>query len=193
MAARGGMCAWGVVVVCAGLWAQAQPAAQGSTAEFIMSGTSTVRGWSCPARGAVTITAGTSGQAVPGFPSGISSATIRVPVKAIECEEPDMRVHLQEALNEPANPEIVYQLEQYTLSGSNAATTKGQLTVAGVTRPVDINVKLVSASGSTRVVGEISIDLTTFSVTPPTLWLGMLKVGKDVRVRFDVVLPSSSP
>ena len=35
--------------------------------------------------------------------------------------------------------------------------------------------------------------MTEFAVTPPTLWLGMLKVGKVVRVRFDAVLqPSES-
>ena len=32
------------------------------------------------------------------------------------------------------------------------------------------------------------IDLTDFSVAPPKLWRGLLKVGKVVRVQFDAVL-----
>jgi hypothetical protein len=40
-----------------------------------------------------------------------------------------------------------------------------------------------------RTVGETSIDMTQFSVAPPVIWQGLLKVGKDVRIRFDAVLP----
>jgi hypothetical protein len=179
------------LVFCAGLCVQAQPAAQGSPPTFIVSGTSTVRAWSCPAQGGIKVTPGKSSPPVPGFPNGVQTVAITVPLKAIECEEKEMNDHLREALNEKAYPAIVYQLDQYTLAGDNAAKATGRLTIAGVTRPISLDVKLTPSSQGVRAVGETTIDMTQFKVTPPNLWLGMLKVGKDVRIRFEAVLPPS--
>jgi len=96
MSARVGTIASLAVVFCAGVCVRAQ--AQDSAPRFTISGTSTVRAWSCPAQGVLKITPGKSSPPVPGFPNGVQSATITVPVKAIECEEEQMREHLREAL-----------------------------------------------------------------------------------------------
>ncbi len=191
MSARARMIPSGVMVCCAGLLMQAPVAAQDSAAQFTLSGTSTVRAWSCPAQGIMKVTPGTSSEPVPGFPTGVQTVAITVPVLAIECEEEDMRQHLREALNEPAHPEIVYQLEQYTLTGNDTAQTKGTITIAGVTRPIEFDVRLTPSSQGVRSVGETTINMTDFNITPPSLWLGMLNVGEMVRVRFEAVLPPS--
>ncbi len=172
---------------CAGACARAQ--AQDSAPRFTISGTSTVRAWSCPAQGVLKITPGKSSPPVPGYPTGVQSATITVPVKAIECEEEQMREHLRDALKEKTYPQIVYQLLQYTMSGPDAARATGKMTINGVTKPIDFDVKLVSSAQGVRTVGETSIDMTQFNVAPPVIWQGLLKVGKDVRIRFDAVLP----
>jgi hypothetical protein len=177
-----------VMVVCPGFFVQAQPAAQDSAPRFTISGTSTVRAWSCPAQGVIKVTPGRSSQPVPGFPTGVQTVAITVPVKAIACEEKEMTEHLREALKEKAYPEIVYQLVQYTLTGNDAAKTTGKMTITGVTKPIEFDVKLVPSPQGVRTVGETSIDMTQFNLTPPTLWLGAMKVGKVVRVRFDAVL-----
>ncbi len=191
MSARARMIPSCVMVFCAGFLMQAQLAAQDSAPQFTLSGTSTVRAWSCPAQGIMTVTPGRASEPAPGFPTGVQTVAITVPVKAIECEEEDMREHLREALNEPTHPEIVYQLEQYTLTGNNTAQTTGTITIAGVTRPIQFDVRLTPSSQGMRSVGETTIDMTEFNITPPSLWLGMLNVGKIVRVRFEAVLPPS--
>lgn len=181
-----------VAVMCTPFRAQAQPAAQDSAPHFTVSGTSTVRNWSCPADGGVAkVTPGKSAPAVPGFSGGLQSLTLTVPVKAIACEEEKMVEHLRTALKEKLNPDIVYQLVQYTLTGPDSAATTGKITIAGVTRPVAFPVKLVSSPQGLRVSGETSIDLTQFAIAPPVIFEGLLKVGKDIRVRFDAVLPPS--
>jgi len=186
MRARVGGLALTAVVLCGGVCARAQ--AQDPGPRFTISGTSTVRAWSCPAQGALKITPGKSSPPVPGFPTGVQSATITVPVKAIECEEEQMREHLREALKEKTFPQIVYQLVQYTMTGPDAAKATGKMTITGVTKPIDFDIKLVPSAQGVRTVGETSIDLTQFNVAPPVIWQGLLKVGKDVRIRFDAVL-----
>ena len=118
----------------------------------------------------------------------MQTVTITVPVKAIACAEEDMVEHLRETLDEPAHPEIICQLERYTMTGNNMATTTGTITIAGVTRPIEFDVRLVSSPDGVRSEGETLIDMTDFSITPPQLSLGMLKVGKVVRVQFDALL-----
>jgi YceI-like protein len=164
---------------------------QGAAPHFIISGTSTVRSWSCPADGIAKAVSAKSLPAVPGFPHGLQRVEVRVPVKAIACEEPLMIEHLREALNEKAHPEIVYEMTEYTLAGADTAQTAGTLTITGVTKPISLTLKLSPAPNGLRGVGETTIDLTQFSVTPPVIFQGLLKVGKDVRIRFDAVLQSS--
>ena len=96
--------------------------------------------------------------------------------------------HLRDAMKEKAYPDIVYRLTDYTLTGSDAAQANGTLTIAGVTKPVKIDVRLSPASQGIKVAGDTTIDMTQFGVTPPVIFEGLLKVGKDVRIRFDAVL-----
>ena len=188
MSMRAGVIALCATVLWTGFLWEAAPAAQDSAPTFTISGTSTVRRWSCPATGTMTITPGGSAEAAPGFPEGVQSVTITVPVKAIVCPEEDMIEHLRETLDEPAHPNITYTLERYTMTGRDSATATGTIAIAGVTQPIECDVRLVESPDGVRTEGETQIDLTDFSGAPPELWRGLLKVGKMVRVQFTAVL-----
>jgi transcription elongation factor len=187
MLARRGISVLIVTVACAALVAQARLVGQ-STATVTISGTSTVRNWSCPVEAAVKLTPGKPGDAVPGFPSGLQTVAFTVPVKAIECDNDTMNEHLRTALKEKTYPQIAYRMKAYTMAGSGAATVAGLLTIAGVTRPVTFDVKLTPSAAGVRSQGETNIDMTQFGVTPPKVLLGQLIVGKMVRVKFDAML-----
>lgn len=191
MSARAGIISLCATVLYAGFFLEAQPAAQDSAPTFTISGTSTVRRWSCSGTGMMKVTPGGSGEAAPGFPNGVQTVTITIPVTAIACPEEEMVEHLRATLDEPAHPEIIFQLERYTMTGNNMATTTGTITIAGMTKPIAFNVRLVSSPDGVRSEGETLIDMTDFSITPPQLWRGMLKVGKVVRVQFDALLQPS--
>ncbi|MBI3491162.1 MAG: YceI family protein [Acidobacteria bacterium] len=190
MLARVGVMALLMAIFPARFSIQAQ-SARDPAPHFIISGTSTVRAWSCPAQGVTKVIAGKSSQPVPGFPHGVQTVEVRIPVKAIACEDAMMVEHLRDALNEKTYPEIVYQMTEYTLTGADTAQANGKLTITGVTKPIRLDVKLSPSSNGVRSVGETSIDLTQFSIVPPVIWQGLLKVGKDVRIRFDALLPPS--
>ncbi|MBZ5559986.1 MAG: YceI family protein [Acidobacteriia bacterium] len=185
MLARRGIALVFVTMSCA-VFAQTPPA--GNTATVTISGTSTVRNWSCPVEAAVKVTPGKPGAAVPGFPDGLQMVAFTVPVKAIECDNDTMNDHLRTALKEKTYPQIAYKMKQYTMAGNNAAKVDGQLTIAGVTRPVSFDVRLTPSANGIRSQGETNIDMTQFAVTPPKVFLGQLVVGKMVRVKFDATL-----
>lgn len=72
--------------------------AQQPNLDFTVSGTSTIRGWTCTVKGTMTVTPGPGGGvAMPGFASGVKSATVRVPVKAFTCPNAEMTEHLMQA------------------------------------------------------------------------------------------------
>ena len=188
MSARVGIVSLTLLVLCAGFLLQAQPAAQSPSASVTILGTSTIRGWSCPAEGAIEVTAGGSSAPVPGLATGVQAVKLTVPVAAIECPEEEMIEHLRDAMAAEEYPEIVYELEEYTLTGDTTAETSGTITIYGVTNPIAFEVSLEPSPQGVRSVGETEIDMREFSITPPTLWLGLLKVGPMVRVRFDTML-----
>src|SRR5262245_58188747 len=89
-------------------------AAQQPNVDFTVSGTSTIRGWTCTVKGVMAATPG-SGKAAPGFPGGVQAATVTVQVKNFQCPEEEMKQHLLEAMKPDKFPEIVYKLEKYEM------------------------------------------------------------------------------
>ena len=181
-------------IVAALVWAAVSVTtlvAQTSVAQFSISGTSTVRSWTCTAKSALEIEPGNSGDPVPGFSNGVAGATIVVAVAEIVCPEEDMMEHLQEAMEEPEYPEISYRLEEYTFKSDDTAEASGTMTIHGTSQPITFDIRLESKGDGVRGVGETSIDMTEFGVEPPSVWLGMLNVGEVVTIKFDALLPAA--
>lgn len=177
-----------VLVLTVGVIVLASAFVRGQNAppRFEISGTSTVRGWTCPVDGAMSVTPG-GGAAIPGFSDGVQSLTLTIKVNEIECPEERMKEHLQEAMEASAHPEIVYELDQYSVTGDTAQAS-GTLSVHGVSKPIALEVQLVESADGHRGIGATEIDMTDFGVMPPSLWGGLLNVGELVQVEFDLLL-----
>jgi polyisoprenoid-binding protein YceI len=185
MSRRAGTAPGATFAVCLGLAALARPSsAQEPGVEFTVSGTSTVRGWTCSARGVVAVTPATAGaQAVPGFPTGVQAATVTVPLRAFACPNDEMTQHLREAMKADTFPEIVYRLEKYEVAGTQAQAT-GTMTITGVSQPLSFPVTLKAAGKGVQVEGNTRLDMTKFGVDPPVVFLGLMKVGPQIRIEF---------
>jgi polyisoprenoid-binding protein YceI len=173
--------------LCAGLAVvMARPAAaQSSNVEFNVSGTSTIRGWTCSASGVLALTSGTgsSQPPAPGFANGLQTATVTVPVKGFKCPNDEMTQHLLEAMKADKFSEIVYRLEKYEVTGGQVQAT-GTLTITGVTQPVIVPVALKASAQGVQIEGSTRLDMTKFGVEPPVVMLGLLKVGPQIRIEF---------
>jgi polyisoprenoid-binding protein YceI len=96
-----------------------------------------------------------------------------------------------EAFNSDKNPTIQYRLTNTKITGSGEYTVvaNGQLTMAGVTRPVELTAKAkVLSNGDVQIVGSRKLNMKDFSMTPPTAMMGTIKVGEEVTVTFDITL-----
>ena len=163
--------------------------AQGPVPRFEISGTSTVRGWTCPVDGAMSVTPG-GGVPIPGFKDGVQSVTLTIQVDEIACPDEQMTEHLQDAMEAPSHPDIVYELDEYAVSGDTAQAS-GTLSVHGVTKPISLEIDLVESADGYRGVGETEINMTDFGVTPPSVWGGLLNVGERVQVSFEFPLAAN--
>lgn len=158
--------------------------AQQSNLDFTVSGTSTIRGWTCTVKGTMTVTPGPGGgPAVPGFANGVKSAKVTVPVKAFTCPNAEMTEHLMQAMKPDQFPEIVYQIDKYELAGDRAQAT-GTMTIQGRSQPLALPVVVKASGPGVALEGNTRLDMTTYGVEPPVVMLGMLKVGPQIRIEF---------
>jgi polyisoprenoid-binding protein YceI len=178
---------WRATTLAIGLTILARPAlAQQPNVDFSVSGTSTIRGWTCTVKGVMAATPG-SGKAAPGFPNGVQTASVTVQVKNFQCPEDEMRQHLFDAMKPDKFPEIVYKLEKYDMAGAQAQAT-GSITIGGVTAPITFPIVLKSAPEGVQIEGDTRLDMTKFGIEPPVVMLGMLKVGPQIRIAFKGVI-----
>ena len=189
MSIRTGVIPGRALVLCAGLvLLQANSAAaQQTNVEFNVSGTSTVRSWTCTVKGVLAVTPGSGALAAPGFPNGVQTATLTVPVISFTCPEQEMRQHLMDVMKPDKFPTIVYRLEKYDVSGARAQT-KGTITIGGVTAPAEFSIALKTSPEGVQIDGNTRIDMTKFGIDPPVVMLGLLKVGPQVRIEFKGVV-----
>ena len=159
-----------------------QPLEPSSTLK--VEGTSTVRSWSCAAKSIESVVAVQEGAAVASLVKG---ATVTVPVAQLDCGNGTMNEHMRKALKADENSNIVFKLADYTLNGATA-DLNGELTIAGQTKPIQIPATVVEEGPAVRVKATKVIDMTQWSVKPPSLMLGTMKVRPSVTVTFDVVL-----
>ena len=122
----------------------------------------------------------------------LETVDLTFPVGAIECGNDKMNDHLRDALQADSHPEIRYGLSTYDIAGAESGvevSADGSLMIAGTEQPIRMAVTVVRDDhGGIRVRGEQEVDMTDFGVSPPSLMLGVLKVGEVVTVRFDVPL-----
>jgi YceI-like domain len=163
-------------------WLSLPAAAQQPNIDFTVTGTSTVRGWTCSAKGVVAVTPG-KGPAVPGFATGVETATVTVPLKAFTCPNEEMTTHLLEAMKADKFPEIVYRLEKYEVTPAGPQAS-GSMTITGVTQPVSFPVALKPSPQGVEVEGNTRLEFKTFNLEPPVVMLGLLKVGPQIRIQF---------
>lgn len=161
-----------------------------------IEGTATIYGnWACEGQASVAATPGNALEPVPGFPGGVKKTVVKVVVHDIECGDGTMNKHLRKALKEKDHPTIEFETDKYTLQNNGGAVKAfGELSIAGVPRPVELDANLTALpEGGVRVVGEVDIQMKEYGVKPPSLLFGTLKVRPDVTVIFDTkIQPSDS-
>ena len=166
---------------------QAGPAsAQRSSVDFTVSGTSTIRGWTCSVTSSARVAVGSS-TPVRGLADGVQAATLTVPVDDFICPDEEMREHLLEALRADEFPEITFRLEGYEANSQGAVTT-GTLTILDATEEVGFPLSLTPSGSGVQIEGELALDMTVYGVEPPVVMLGLMRVRPQIRIQFSGII-----
>ena len=121
----------------------------------------------------------------------IVSVKVNIVVNTLKCGNGTMDKNLYSTLNADKNPLITYTLSGYDilngLSSSFAANTKGSLKISGTEKLIDMKVNASRlAEGKVTAEGEQTLIMTDFGIKPPSFMLGTLKVGNEVKVKFNL-------
>lgn len=164
---------------------------------FWIQGTSSVNTFTCgvgTVRGDGPLPA--SARAVSDAASTVEGGTtVTVPVQQFDCGNSRMTQDLKEALGADAHPTIRFRLHEVedvvqpdSVDGWYRLTVLGFLTVSGTERLVRVSAWGRPVSSHVyRVRGCKPINMTYFGVTPPTKFMGLVKVHDRIQVHFDVL------
>jgi len=161
----------------------------GAETRLFIVGDSNVRRWSCDSGEVQLDAAVETGSALQ--PPWVQSMIIEVAVGSLRCGDPHMEDKLRESLKAEQFPVIRYRLgEVKALPGAPAGRylllVKGTLTVAGVTRGVQLQVRAsATPEGKLRATGSLPLLMSDFAVEPPSAFLGIVQSKNEIVVRFD--------
>src|SRR5512146_3019590 len=177
-----------VATLAAGIAAQGPNALRltlGPEKKIWLEGTSTVRRYSCQTQSFEAVPSPAPSPTAP-LAGAVKSVEVKVPVKTLSCGNGTMEEHLRKALKADENPEIRFELQSYQVgtktAEGTAVTAEGTLTIAGSTKPVELQGVVTPTATGLRVVGQKEIQMTEWGVKPPKLMLGTLKVADAVTI-----------
>lgn len=156
----------------------------GKESRLWLDGTSTVRSFKCSAS-KVNVTAVGEPTAQPA--EIVKSASLTVPVAALDCGNNTMNGHMRKALKADQFADISWTMTSYEVQGTNV-TIDGKLTIAGKENPIELKGTGSVENGTVRFKGSKQFKMTEYGIKPPSLMLGTMKVGEAVTVSFDLAL-----
>jgi polyisoprenoid-binding protein YceI len=119
---------------------------------------------------------------------------VKIPVSSIKSGKALMDDVMHDAMKIKDFSQIEYTLDEMKAKNPERKAgdplefnTKGQLTVAGVKKPIDMVVSMVPQGDKLKVVGSKNLKMTDFGIKPPapSLGLGLIKTSDDVKITFE--------
>jgi polyisoprenoid-binding protein YceI len=121
----------------------------------------------------------------------LESINIKMDVHSIKSDMGSiMNNNTYKALKADANPQIIFTLTTpiksiQTKSAEKTISAKGNLTIAGVTKVVDMQVKIsMPEHGKLIFEGFQTIQMTDYGIKPPVALFGTLKTGDAITINF---------
>jgi hypothetical protein len=122
---------------------------------------------------------------------GIQSLQVELVAETLKSGTKGLDSNAYKALGTGKNPKIKFVLKDLTGSGSDF-TAKGDLTIAGVTKPVSFPVKVTQTGNKFSFKGSYDTKLTHFSIDPPTALLGTVKTRDEITITFNTSFQPSN-
>jgi hypothetical protein len=126
---------------------------------------------------------------------------LTIPVTTFRCGNWIMESDMRNALKADRHPNVAFTfrelrggVEHDLDSGLYHATIAGELTLAGMTRSIDVKISAQRLSRSSfRVHAVLPLRMTDFGITPPSALFGAIRARNSLTVRFDLILNVAQP
>jgi polyisoprenoid-binding protein YceI len=151
--------------------------------EFKVAGTSTIHDWDMVSKD------GQKGNAKIKMENGkiteIQNLKVVLPASTLKSGKNGMDKNAYEALKVKNHPEIQFELTEVLSISDNLIKAKGNLTIAGTTKSVPMDVKYAVNGSGLVFSGSQKIKFTQFNIDPPTAMFNTIKTGDDLTVSFN--------
>ena len=154
-----------------------------------VSGTSTLHDWTMTSKEPkcqVYLEQQSSGE-----PTVISSFSLSVKSESLKSGHSAMDKNAYSTLNTSQHKNIVFELTNARLNAGKAEGA-GQLTVAGLTKPITLEVNYKALpNGTVLLWGSKKLQMSDFGIEPPTFMFGTVQTGDPITVSFNFELTAA--
>jgi polyisoprenoid-binding protein YceI len=123
----------------------------------------------------------------------IVSVKVNIVVRTLSCGNGQMDKNMYSTLDADKNPIIKYTMSGYDILDGSAkpaafvAKTTGTLTISGQEKVISMRINAERLSdGKATAQGEQNVLMTDFGIKPPSFMFGTLKVGNEIKVKFNL-------
>ncbi len=154
--------------------------------KLIIAGTSSIHDWEMEAQ---NFNGETSVKVKDANSINFNKIEFNTQVSDIKSDNRIMDNKTHDALKEDKYPEISFSLkpDEAIIEAGKKSVIKGQLTIAGKTREMDVPVNLeLRGDKQFQVKGEVPLKMSDFGIDPPTAMMGTLKTGNEVVIKYNL-------
>ncbi len=157
-----------------------------SASTLKIDGTSNIHDWMISAENQ-------QGKIVINFENGqltkIEQLDFSVTAESLKSGKSAMDKNTYKALNTEKHKKIVYKLNKVNSincasNGDCKVTSSGSITIAGKTKPIEMNFDLKVTDSKIVLSGSKTIKMTDFGIDPPKAVFGTITTGDAVDVKF---------
>jgi polyisoprenoid-binding protein YceI len=124
--------------------------------------------------------------------NNIESIEFYVLTETLKGTVPGMASHLKKAVKQKQHPKLTFIITEVESFEGGAAAIKGDLTVAGVTKTINVKGNVLKAVNGYEISGENVLKMTDYDITPPKAMFGAVKAVDEFKVIFNIVLQEVS-
>ncbi len=168
------------------------------SSKVTVKGTSTLHDWTSETQtieGTYIFKSEVCGKKFPTSGSIVSDVKLVIPVTSLRSERGDaMNNKTHNAFKYESNPEIIFtvksdELKEATKEGKFKLAVKGELTMAGHTEPITLDIEGERLSNNQlKFITSKKINMTTYEMEAPSAMFGQIKTGEEVTITFDLLL-----
>lgn len=117
----------------------------------------------------------------------VKSLTLTIPVQTLKSGKGAMDKNAYAALKQETYKQVTYTITSSVLQG-NKITCDGNLTIAGVTKPVQVeSTCTVNSDNTITCKASKKLKMTEFNVEPPSFMFGSVTTGDEITMSFDLI------